>query len=351
MSFFKNLFGKNKKDEAQTPPKQELQKAEQSPAQEPLSDPIPPAAKEQLKEDIARFEAEIKNVFPRYFSNPTIGENLQINLKNAEGEAVQIHEAYPAQFEEWKGIQAPWDRMSLIFKILDQMFSQKLELWQAMNRFTEDRYPQRALELAEQHSTEADWENANYWYALGRAQFIMSKEDLAERSLLQCLEIEPSHKRGRIVYGDLLHETNRGQEAHKIYTEIIKESGIEGDGETPQRISMAELLGFKGIIHSPIYAIAILSGHEDTSEETWERASAAFYYSPHFRTRHAYHMIQQQQNAQALAKLYALSREMPWFQDAVINAYSIIEQLGLKDRMVEQRTWLKAVMDQNEWKI
>lgn len=294
-----------------------------------------------------RFKEEIEEAIPRYFSTPQ-DEPVDFTLRNEEGDQVPPHEAYPEQFRQWQGIRSPWDRRSLIYGLLDQIFWDKLQLWQILERFTDDRYCQKALEMAAQYARpEVEEQQAPFCAALGRAQFIAGDIRAAEANLRKALKLDETYRRARIYLADLLHCTQSEKEAHDLYNSVLEAQGLQK--ETQLELSLTDLLGFGGYLHSPIYALAWLEGHPDVTADTWDWAAAEFYHSPHFRARHAYHLIDKGEAVQGLAKLVSLSQEMPWFREAVVNAHSVMTQLNLTDQMQSDYQRLQKIMDENDW--
>lgn len=294
------------------------------------------------------FKKEIEDTFPYYFSMPKM-QSTDFTLNAKDGTKVMPHAAFQEQFHQWQNIQSIWDRRSLIFSILDNILSNNLKLWQVLDRFTTDRNSLKALEIAREHGKGEQLNDANYWYALGRAQFHSGLNKDAENSLENCLNIDNSHKRGRIIKADLLHSTNRQKEAHEIYNSILKESDLQG---SEKAMNLKDLVGFNGIIHSPIYALAWLENHSETDSESWENIAGEFYYSPYFRARHAYYLIETKDKINQMkgfAKLHSLSNEMPWFKEGVVNTYHMIEQLGLQDKMKDDREKLGQIIRKNSW--
>lgn len=344
MSFFDKLFGKsNKENNRPNQPNQITPKEDQRKV-----DSIKEPVSEDLSDIQKKFKLEIENTYPYYFSTPEM-ENVDFVLNSEDGSKIKPHVAFSEQFQQWQNIQSIWDRRSLIFSILDKLFGNRLELWQVVDKFTTDRYGEHALKIAKEHGKGEQLNNANFWYALGRAQFYTGHYEEAEKSLEKCLLIDVKHKRGRIVKADLLHSTDRFDEAHEIYDTILKESNF---GEEKKSINLIELVGFKGVINSPIYALALLESHSDVDAESWDELSGEFYFSPHFRAKHAYYLIgtkTQLNQLKGFAKLNSLSQEMPWFKEGVINAYSIIDQLGLQDTMKKDKERLRQIIKENSW--
>ncbi|MET3887261.1 hypothetical protein [Niastella sp. OAS944] len=118
------------------------------------------------------FEREFQATIPRYLSKPGVNVDLQLRHKETD-EVMRFAAAFPEQFENWKTIQSLPDRRGLIYSILDSFMGNDLKLWQIVQRFTDDRYPQRALEIANAHADENDKYSADYWAAVAKAHFIL----------------------------------------------------------------------------------------------------------------------------------------------------------------------------------
>jgi tetratricopeptide (TPR) repeat protein len=359
MSFFKNLFGKSDKEKKKTindernPNKKDsnVSSAEKEPLVQESNEPETQEVKETntiSSESATKFKKEIEDTFPYYFSTPEM-KDIDFTLNAEDGSEMLPHSAFPEQFKQWQGIQSIWDRRTLIYTILDHMYSNRLELWQVIERFTNDRYCHKALDIAKEHGHGEQLTNANYLYALGRAQFHAGMDPEAEKSLEECLNIDKSHKRGRIAIADLYHTSNRHDEAHKIYNAIISENNL---GQETKSINFNDFLGFKGLMHSPIYAAGYLEAHPDVTPETWDNIAGEFYYSPYFRTKHAFYLVGLDDGInklKGLVKLNTLTQEMPWYKEAVVNAYSIIDQLAMQDTLKEDRERLGEIIKQNGW--
>ena len=205
------------------------------------------------------------------------------------------------------------------------------------------------MDIAKEHGKGEELKDPNFLYALGRAQFHSGKYKKAEKSLEECLKIDSTHKKGRILKADLFHSTNRQNEAHEIYNSILKESNLV---DKTGSMYLMELVGFRGVINSPIYALAWLENHPETNIETWDEIAGEFYYSPHFRARHAYYLIEtkeQMNQMKGFAKLHFLSKEMPLFKEGVVNTFNMIDQLGLQDKMKEDKKRLGKIIQENSW--
>ena len=116
-------------------------------------------------------------------------------------------------------------------------------------------------------------------------------------------------------------------------------------------IKIEDFLGFDGdIVNSPIYALAWLSNSKQVTEAEWEWANDEFYYSPDFRSQYAYKLLKDGDVLKGFAKLYALSEEMPWYKEAVMNTILLIDQLNLTGQEIQadKQKYLK-IIEKNNW--
>ncbi len=290
--------------------------------------------------DEERFEEEVLSTIPRYVSTP--GAEVEIDLRHPEtNEVISLAAAYPDQFETWKTVKSLADRRSIIYSILDGQLKDQLELWQMLERLNDDRYAQRALELANQ-SDEMDERTSDFHSALARTYFILTQYEEAERHAVIARGLDHTSIRAKRIFADILHCTKRHEDAHTLYEQILKEK-IPTDKQLS--LPIQSLLGFDGdIVNSPIYAMAWLTSDKQMTEETWEWANEEFYYSPHFRSQYAYWLIKKGEHLRGFAKLFNVAKEMPWFKEAAVNCLSLITQLKIGDRMQEEKKWLETLV-------
>lgn len=317
MSFLKKIFGKI----------------------EQISEPT-------LNTEIERFQKEFLETVPRYISTPKASVDLRAR-HHETNEVIPFAIAFPEQFKTWKTVKSLADRRGIIYSILDKSIGNQLKIWQVIERFIDDRYPEKALSIAMNNRTEEDLQSADYWASVAKVNFVLTNYSEAETNALKALEIEKINKRAKIVLADIYHFTNKLNEAHEIYNSILKEL-LPKDKEV--NLPIYELLGFDGnILNSPIFASSWLKADKNINEETWNWAGEEFYYSPHFRSQHAYYFIEKKEHLKGLVKLLNLSKEMPWFKESVINSYNLIGQLNMEDRMQEEKIRLKSIIDKNNW--
>ena len=295
----------------------------------------------------------MERLLPVYLSNPE-AKVTDLSFNDGNGQSLAPQVAFPNHFQQWSQMeeQSPWQRLRIIFTAFDQIFWKQLDLWQMMERSTIDRHSLKALEYAT-HADDPQKQKADFWYALGHAQFIQDTPKAAEASLLKCLDINPQHKKGRIALADVQHYTNRHHEAHETYLKILKEE-IPNDGQK-RDISIKDIFKFHGYCHSPVFAVGDIQGREATTKETWDWLASDFYYSPYFRFHHAIYLLKKSDDArtriEGFTKLLFLAKEMPWFQEGVVNTYNIMDQLGMNDQLPEDRIWLKKIIDENNWSL
>lgn len=303
---------------------------------------------EQLQRDIDRFETELLATIPRYISTP--GAEVNIKARHQEtNEVIPFAIGFPEQFEPWRTVQSLADRRGIIYSLLDTQFGNQLDLWQIIERFNDDRYAEKALQIATEHGKDAVLENPNYWNALARTNFILAKYEDAEQNCIRAIELDSTNIRTKRIYADVLHCTGKHDKAHELYNEILK-AKLKTDVE--RNLPLQDLLGFDGdLVNSPVYAVSWLKADKNVTTEAWEWANDEFYFSPYFRSQYAFHLIENKEHMKGFVKLLQLSKEMPWYKDAVLNSYNLIEQLNLSEKMADEKTRLKTILDRNNWTI
>ncbi|HEY1053928.1 MAG TPA: hypothetical protein VGE24_02305 [Emticicia sp.] len=292
---------------------------------------------QQSQADEERFEKEIHSFFPRYLS----ASSAEINLFKFQ----PLSKTFSEQFKVWQTVQSLADRRGIIYTIFDQLIGPRLKLWQIMERFVDDRKAEHAKKLGDTEHTEEDLKSADYWASLAKTNFVLANYSEAEANALKALQIDANHKRAKINLADIYHFRNKAKEAHDIYNEIVREYKPK-DGPS---LHMYEIWGYNGILNSPIYAASWLKEDKTATEENWDWAGEEFYYSPHFRSQHAYHLIEKQDYLKGFVKLLNITMEMPWFREAVLNTYDLIDQLNYGEVMKSEKVRLKSIIDRNNW--
>jgi len=304
------------------------------------------AEDKQLHADIERFDKEVFVAATRYISMPG-AQGVFRAIDPVTLKEIPFALGFPEQFEEWRIIRSFADRRGIIYALLDSQIGNQLQLWQVIERFNDDRYPERALEIAQKHRKEKHLQDACYWNALARTHFILTDYEEAELDCLRAMGIDINSIRTKRIYADILHCTRRCEKAHELYREIMEQK-IPKDKKI--ELPIQDLLGFEGdIVNSPIYALSWLKSDKNVNEATWEWANEEFFYSPHFRSQYAFHLIEQKEYLKGFIKLLYVTKEMPWYKDAVVNTYSLIDQLNMKEKMGDEKVRLESIMKMNNW--
>ncbi|MFN8284254.1 MAG: hypothetical protein U0U67_13630 [Chitinophagales bacterium] len=317
MSFFKKLFGGNKEEKI-------------------------------ITEDV-EFTKDFYDAVKRY--QCLIEGEVEIEFKDKQGNIIPPSYAFEGAYNEWKQIQSPWDRRSVIYQALDEFYLKNLDKWKILERFTLDRYPDKTLQFAEKFGKEGDYNDAEFLTSLAKAHCVLSEYDKGIEYAEKALSIDSGLRRAKTVYADLLHLSNQHEKAHELYDDLLKTSKLSERKE--QSISVLEIVGFfYDIVNSPVYAVSLLN-NEESNEELWNEITAEFYYSPYFRAQHAFWLIKNNESLKGIVKLISLSQEFPSYKEGVVNAKSTILQLReqMKDNTIFEKElkYVSQLMEQNKW--
>ncbi|WP_372369820.1 tetratricopeptide repeat protein [Candidatus Uabimicrobium sp. HlEnr_7] len=290
------------------------------------------------------FEFEIKKTASRYVSGR--GANLNISFKDAFGEPLSLCSVFHDAFEQWKEVKSLPDRRSIIFEIFDNLMGDKLDDWRLAERYIEDRRGLDAIEILTLSSIPKE-EREEYCASYAKAFMIMGDYKNAVEWAKKGLSYNSKHLRSNIILADIYHVTNDHTRAHKIYNKILKGQSLE------LNCLLENIFSFdSGILRSPILASSLL---RNAPEEIWEKIETEFYYSPHFRCSYAYYLLNKnsfEYVLKAFAKILTLAKEMPWFQEAVINAHAILEQVDiLGSQFEEEKKWLQQLIIDQKYEI
>lgn len=314
MSFFKNLFGKN-------------------------TIPI---------EDKA-FTIDFEDALKRYIG-VTDGK-VDYEFKDKNGTIIPPSYAFKGTYNQWKEIVSAWDKRSVIFAALDEIYLSKIPVHQIIERFVMDRYPEKALLFADSFAKENEYNNPDFLASLSKCYFILSQFEKSIDLAQKALALDANNKKAKIAMADSLHLTNRHVEAHQMYNELLKASKL--NDWKKDEINITELVDFHNdIVHSSVYAAGLLSDGK-ADEITWNKVAEEFYYCPYFRSQHAFWFLKNGENLKAVAKLLTTAQEFPWFQDAVVNAKSVIlqfrEQMQSDDLWEDELRYLSEIIKKNNW--
>ncbi len=307
-----------------------------------------------------QYEAEFIDNINRFLSIPK--QDINLEIKNEDGQVLMFADAIPEAYQDWLEIDSIWDRRSIIFEALDVIFAEtQFANWQRAERLMEDRYPIKALEELNDSKFPGEEYVAEYWASCAKAYIILNDYNEAIKWAREGLEADPKHRRCKLMLADAHHLNNEFDQAHKIYDELLHEAlGELNQSKEKIELSFQELLGFHGdILRSPIYAFNWLKNDKDTTEEIWDWAEGEFYFSPQFRTEHAYYLLEKGDTLKGFAKLLTLTREMPWVKEAVLNCLHLIDQLDkiveakdgkkFSDNFQEDKKRLQEIITDNNW--
>ncbi|WP_111683971.1 tetratricopeptide repeat protein [Winogradskyella tangerina] len=304
--------------------------------------------KKKITED-TEFTVDFNDALIRYMGYP--GGEIEYTFKDKKGRVIPPSHAFEGAYNEWKNIQSVWDKRSVIFSALDDIYLSKMTKSQIIERFVIDRYPEKALMFHNEFVKDDNLEDPDYLAALAKCYFFLNKLDESVDFANKALAKEKDHKKAQIILADALHLQSKHDEAHQIYEAVIKNSKLSSWGK--DEINVIEIIDFNNdILHSSVYAVGLLS-NEQTDEITWDRAAEEFYHCPYFRSQHAFWLLNKGESLRGMAKLLTCAQEFPWFKDAVINAKSGIlqfrEQMGSDDLWENELNYLNEVIKVANW--
>lgn len=285
-----------------------------------------------FNEDRNPFDLEMVEAFRRYYCDPTLNVNIQ--LENESGHP----QAYGDLFKEWKEIQSKWDRMSLFYRFWDQSQFDKLEDWQVIERFVKDRYPKKALQYFEENMSDKRQLTKEELVSLSKLHRVLLNNPAAKEYIETAYHSHPEDDAVKVEYATVLHIIGNHSEketSHQLFHEVMDKKIQQNDTET-----VFDCFKFsEGYTDSSIFAMLYLMNTE-ADNDTWDHVAEEYYYCPVFRYEHAVQLAQTDQSLRALAKLTSLSQEFPWFRIAlestVGNIKSMRKQLNDPDFMEKE---------------
>lgn len=302
----------------------------------------------KLNEKDLIFLEEVRLAMIKYFGSST----AKLNLKDKKGEPTNFINAFPDIYSKCLDIKSPWDRRSLIFSKLDELFGNQIPPYVYAERLIEDRYPQKALEIL--NKIDIPSEDKNIYYTIfAKVLIIMGDYVQAIEKAKKALDDNPDYIKAKIVLADAYHLAGKTDEAHDIYDPILNKYLEKIVNKSSCNLNIIELFGAEAErMRSPILAIQFLK-ENSLSEEAWKWAENEFYYSPYFRCQHAYWMLEKKKEIlPAFSKLLSLFKEMPWIKEAAINIIILIEKIdpkGDKGIAKEDITKIKSLINKNGW--
>lgn len=89
----------------------------------------------RLNEKELVFLEEVRLAVIKYLGSSA----AKLNLKDKNGEPTNFVNAFPDIYSKCLGIRSPWDRRSLIFSKLDELFANQIPPYVYAERLIEDR--------------------------------------------------------------------------------------------------------------------------------------------------------------------------------------------------------------------
>lgn len=278
------------------------------------------------------FEIELYESFRRYFSNPDL--EFGINLTDTDGTVYKPHEAFNAVFDEWKVISSKWDRLGLLYSFWDETEFGKLDKWQVLERYNNDRLPLESVKFQENKLNGDDQRNPLVLVALAKTYRLLSHLSSA-RSIIEYTfnnspKDSPFNQRISVEYANILHlhDDERDKErAHQLIQEILqKKIAASEDSE----IALLNFFAFStGYIDSSIFAAIFLTLGQSGIDD-WDAMANEYYYCPVFRHEHAVKLAGTGQVVHALAKLKSLTEEFPWYKQGLVAMVNMIRKLRIQ---------------------
>ncbi len=323
MSFFKSLFGTNKKKTT--------------------------THKKSTYTEDKEFTAFFYDAYSRYTYTPK--GTVELVFKNKKGIETPPSVAFIGGYRAYKQISSIWDQRSELYKSFDDLFIKRLEPWMLLERFITDRRALLAIKWIGEHATDAHYTDANFLTSVSRAYFFMSTYDTAISFAEKALEIDPNLYRAKIALADAMHLSNEHDFAHDLYLDVLNSSSYKEIEK--KNITLMDIVGFENqILPSSVYAVSLLN-NDEIIDTTWDEVATEFYHCPYFRCQHAFWLLKNKENLSGLAKLISLTQEFPWYKEGVINAHSSIlqfrEQMKTEDLWVDEFVYLEKIIQKNNW--
>jgi tetratricopeptide (TPR) repeat protein len=279
-------------------------------------------------------------------------ESFNINLNHPlTKKKCNPHEALFEVVEKWRKIQSPWDRRSLLFQTIFNLVAQYLKPWQIANYLVADRQPLEAFEILQEFiSRDLKEDHSQYCASLARSLSSLSYYEDSLTWALKAHLLEPDNLRFKVLLADAYYLVERFDEANQTYQSYLPQVSYSENDSTQEMFQDVFSLEH-GLIPSPIFAIQFthLLADEIQLNEFWDLAATEFYYSPYFRSHHAYYLADKGQIKECLAKLIALVQEMPWLREASLNLEYLFECFNKRNEIIMpdfQRILSERIHDQ-----
>ena len=223
-----------------------------------------------------------------------------------------------------------------MFQVIYDLVGQHLKHWQVANYLTLDRNPFAAFEVLQEFtSRDLGDDYPQHCAALAKSLCSLTYYEESLNWAEKAYQLETSNCHFETILADAYFLTDRTEEASQIYqSRISLVSPSPSDSISEMFLETFSIE--RGVLTSPIFAIQLGQQLSDLkqSEEFWKLAEAEFYYSPYFRSHHAYYLASKGQIQECLAKLIALVQEMPWLQEASLNLKYIFDYFNQRGNKI-----------------
>jgi len=307
-----------------------------------------------------RFDAEWVAAVERYCIVTGIGPG-GIVLKHPQTlEILAPHAGLNQTFQEWQELPTLYARRQLLFRTMLEMGDGGLtKVWHAANFLVADSRGDEALETLESEDppSENDEDYAPHCDAYARAYIALTRQWEAIDWARKAVAAAPEETFFQTTLGDALHLSGEHDEAHAIYERLMATASLgEADEAGAIRELFSKMFALEtGVLPSPVMAFQMASGLADPAQsaEFWALAEDEFYYSPYFRVKHAYHLLEQGDQNRYVAKLAGLINDMPWVKEANLNLLGFLEHVDPtgKNVLPEMQAEIRERIRANNWTV
>lgn len=272
-----------------------------------------------------KFKDELYISLKRYYSSPELV--VELNLTDEHGKEYKEHEAYNGTFKEWSGIQSYWDRMGVLYDLWDETELVKLNKWQVINRYVNDRRPVEALEFFKSNIIQDDYIDIRLPVALSKMQRSLDSLPAALYYAESAYTLRPDLDITAIELASVLNLSTTQHDRDRAHTLMqgVLEKKIKAS--TEKEVALLNFFLFsEGYIDSSVFAALYLNAG-DADLDAWDTMADEYYYCPNFRLEHAAALNKKGETMRMLAKLDSLTNEFPWHKNAVNTYIDAIQQL------------------------
>jgi hypothetical protein len=126
-----------------------------------------------MKNPEQEFENEMNESFQRYYSSTAM--TFKMDFTDDAGRKYKLHEGLSDLFDEWRSVSSKWDRVGILFRFWDNSHFSRLEKWQVLERFNNDRYPKKSAQFHKEHLKGDDFKDPMILVALAKTYRLLSE--------------------------------------------------------------------------------------------------------------------------------------------------------------------------------